>query len=172
MILHDYISETPEKVARQMVQLADIQPHHTILEPGAGTGAILHAITVPHKSIEICELNQTNRNFLLDSFSRPVLTADFFNLPNYFKFDRIIMNPPQATDIRHVMKAACFHLKKGGRLVALLHDFWLACEVWPAVEFRQWIRSMKVPHKIIMLEPEDFPCKSPVNASILVIDAN
>lgn len=109
---------TPYAVAIDLVELADIEPGHSVLEPSAGTGAILDAIkaTVPSAIVEAVEYNQALAQAL------GARCADFLALTpqELGTFDRIVMNPPfgGAADIKHIRHALNF-LKPGGRLVAI-----------------------------------------------------
>lgn len=111
---------TPAALAARVVEAADIQPGHRVLEPSAGTGALLAA--VPVADVVCVEISQS----LADALRRiatDVHCADFLSLTpdNIGTFDRVIMNPPftKQADIRHVIHAAKF-LKPGGRLVAIM----------------------------------------------------
>lgn len=117
---------TPPDLAARMVALAEIKPHHRVLEPSAGTGNLIRAIgptpdkvaieTDPRLCRQIREsgLHVIEADFL--QFDPP--TADPASM-----FDRVVMNPPfqNGADIRHIKHAARF-LRPGGRLVALCAD--------------------------------------------------
>jgi len=125
-----------------MVELASIDHGNRVLEPSAGTGAILDALP----GVDVCETTAVEIDAAI---VRGVLTAhegvhklvcaDFLEWPGELaKFDRIIMNPPfnGGADIKHIEHARTL-LKPGGRIVALcangprqneklkpLADFW------------------------------------------------
>ena len=119
--------------AAYMVGLLDPQPGDDILEPQAGTGALIKPLADLSCWITAVEINgaladqlrarwETGNN---STQRKPacvkVVCADFLECNgNLGKFDRIIMNPPfvNAVDIKHIMHAIGF-LKSGGRLVAL-----------------------------------------------------
>lgn len=113
---------TPPELAARMVELAEIEPEHKVLEPSAGTGNILKAIgNAPDKTA--VEINPA----LVEILARcgvsgvHVHQADFLTCNgNLGTFDRIVMNPPfiNGEDIKHIRHAITF-LKPGGRLVAL-----------------------------------------------------
>jgi protein-L-isoaspartate O-methyltransferase len=127
---------TPEPVAAQVVELAGIQAGQRVLEPSAGTGALLDrairsvlgfdcgvrvvAIEINHTLAE--GLREMRRRWLYandDNFD--VRCSNFLECGTELGlFDRIIMNPPftEAADVRHIQHAAAF-LKPGGRLVAV-----------------------------------------------------
>lgn len=119
---------TPKALADRVADLADIQPGHDVLEPSAGTGALLGALGCrmfghnPERgSVTAVEVvaqlaEQLRQDFPLTK----VLTADFTACDDLGPFDRIVMNPPFAkgADIRHIEHAAGM-LRPGGRLVAI-----------------------------------------------------
>jgi protein-L-isoaspartate O-methyltransferase len=112
---------TPAHIAAQMVELAEIEPGHRVLEPSAGTGALIAAIRqtegVYLAAVEINgELaSKLDADMPLRSDFLSVELADFHS-----PFDRVVMNPPfkDGADIQHILHAAKM-LKPGGRLVAL-----------------------------------------------------
>jgi tRNA G10 N-methylase Trm11 len=113
-----------------MVQLADIQPGDRVLEPSAGTGAIIAAMggrmfghNPDRGELMAVEINDKLAQHLEREFPLTnVATADFLECGTYNlgKFDAIVMNPPfgAASDIKHIKHAMGF-LKPGGRLVAI-----------------------------------------------------
>jgi tRNA A58 N-methylase Trm61 len=112
---------TPSDIARRVVELADIQPGMTVLEPSAGTGALLDAIGM-HAGVTTVEINHTLTESLRLRYPfHDVRCADFLTLGDELgQFDRIVMNPPfdHGTDIDHI-KHAFAKLAPGGRLVAI-----------------------------------------------------
>lgn len=117
---------TPADLAARMVELADIQPGMSVLEPSAGTGNILLAIKKRfHGDIT---LTAVELNYRLASILNTVINAadhvrqgDFLEMNGDLgKFDRIVMNPPFADgdDIKHIQHARQM-LKPGGRIVAI-----------------------------------------------------
>ena len=124
---------TPKELASRMVDLADIQPGHRVLEPSAGTGMLLGAMggrmfdepgSNYHErdQLHAVELSQPLADQLAAEFPLTKVTqADFLSLNGELgKFDRIVMNPPfsNGDDIKHIQHAAAM-LKPGGILVAL-----------------------------------------------------
>lgn len=114
---------TPPDLAARMVEIAEIHEGARVLEPSAGTGAILKAIGPQPDKVAV-EINPE----LVKQLARGgagsgarIIAADFLQCNGDLgKFDRIIMNPPfeNGADIRHIQHARGF-LKPGGRLVAL-----------------------------------------------------
>lgn len=116
---------TPAPLAARMVELADIKPGMTVLEPSAGTGRIIQAVmdTVDTEIVAF-EINQALCNQLSETFPSYVLQArcrDFLEVTdNAGQWERILMNPPfeKGIDIKHI-KHAYELLKPGGKLVAI-----------------------------------------------------
>jgi len=118
---------TPADLADRMVEAADLEPGQNVLEPSAGTGAIIDAIrrkTNHGTAITAVEINPTlaHRLAFFDCLGADrVHPKDFLTCNGDLgKFDRVLMNPPfeNAADVKHILHAISF-LKPGGRLVAL-----------------------------------------------------
>lgn len=115
---------TPAALAARMVELADIQPGHAVLEPSAGTGRILRAIREATGGSAVRTAVEINAG-LCDRLraaedGADVVNCDFMEYDAPAQFDRILMNPPFANgdDIRHILRARQM-LRPGGRLVAI-----------------------------------------------------
>ena len=113
---------TPPALAERMVEEADILPGHSVLEPSAGTGAILAALpnVRPFGSVTAVEINATLAASL-EQVADETICGDFLEQNgNLGTFDRILMNPPfqNGADIKHIQHAMKM-LKPGGRLVAI-----------------------------------------------------
>jgi len=110
---------TPPAVVDLMLDYAQIELTHKVLEPSAGHGAIVDKIP-ECAAVVVCEVNHTLCDILrMKGFdARP---TDFFEMYELAKFDRILMNPPfeKQADIAHVFHAFD-HLKPGGRLVSVM----------------------------------------------------
>jgi protein-L-isoaspartate O-methyltransferase len=121
---------TPAAIAEQVVILAeifsnpiDIRRNDRVLEPSAGTGALLSVLNpAGHGTTQAVEINPTLANELHRKFPLiGVVCADFLSCGSELgTFDRVIMNPPFANgqDIHHIEHALTF-LKDGGKLVAV-----------------------------------------------------
>lgn len=112
---------TPAEVANQVIQWAGIEPHHIVLEPSAGEGALIRAMPPCDKvAVEINPLAAKRLSglaaLILGDFM--AMTVDQLGL-----FDRIVMNPPftRGQDIKHIKHALEF-LNINGRLVAICAD--------------------------------------------------
>jgi phospholipid N-methyltransferase len=119
---------TPPDLARRMVALSGLQAGETVLEPSAGTGAIVSAI-IEAVDTEIVgyEINFNLVSRLTQTFPSYKLQArceDFLTVTEgRGQFPVVIMNPPfeNGSDIKHIEHAIGF-LKPGGTLVALCAD--------------------------------------------------
>ena len=117
----DYFA-TPEPVGLKMVELADIRPGESALEPSAGHGAIARWMptTVERSAIEPSTVLRPRLAMVFDG---KIIGSDFEDMHVSNKFDAIVMNPPFGvggkTAIEHLAKAAT-HLRDGGRIVALI----------------------------------------------------
>lgn len=143
---------TPAGLADDLVFEAQVEPHHVILEPSAGEGAIVDALLrldFDYKHIFMIEKNAENREVLRKKYKEKNQTIinvdgdDFLNLPND-NFDRIIANPPfsKNQDIDHIIKMyEC--LGKGGRLVSIASTHWQISENKKETEFRAWLKKLK-----------------------------
>ena len=89
--------ETPQDVALQLIEMANIKEGETVLEPSAGKGAIAKYI----KGCDCVELNKDNRKYLIENGFNFVWD-DFLTFNQ--KYDVIIANPPftKQQDIDHV----------------------------------------------------------------------
>ena len=112
---------TPTELAARVIEQADIQPSHSVLEPSAGTGNLLGMIPRP-ANVTAVEINHSLAQRLQPMADR-VICEDFLQLTPeaWGTFDRIVMNPPFAgqADIDHVVHALKF-LKPNGKLVAIM----------------------------------------------------
>lgn len=115
---------TPPDVAARLVELAEIDPAHRVLEPSAGTGNILKAIGPGPDKVAV-EINGELVRLLASGGAGSgthIVHDDFLALNGDLgTFDRVVMNPPfdHGSDIRHV-EHALSKLNPGGRLVAVV----------------------------------------------------
>ncbi len=120
---------TPPALADRLVDLADVYPGQTVLEPSAGHGAIVDAIVRLNNGakIDMVELDQANRaklathaeGILMDE--PDFLKVDLSVSPNGEGWDRIIANPPFAKgqDIQHVTHMMTL-VRPGGVVVSVV----------------------------------------------------
>lgn len=111
---------TPDEIASQMCQWADLTAGDKLLEPSAGTGRLIHAALssgILQSDIVAVEVDPKKASAL----KCRAICADFLSCNGELgKFDRILMNPPfsRGQDVAHIMHALNF-LEEGGRLVAI-----------------------------------------------------
>lgn len=119
---------TPDKLAKLVIDLAEIEPGHYCLEPSAGQGAL--ADLVPsHAKIQCYEISKLHCKILEAkgyriAGPRAASQYDFLKIASDYRgggYDRVIMNPPfsEGRWKAHAEGAAVV-LKRGGRLVAIL----------------------------------------------------
>jgi predicted RNA methylase len=118
---------TPMALAMRMVEMASIRPGERVLEPSAGTGAILKAIVTeawgmltPPPHIDVVEIDEAMAKVLRGHRAAHVHCADFMEFTATERYHRVIMNPPfyGGADVEHILLALEF-LRCGGRLVAI-----------------------------------------------------
>lgn len=114
--------ETPYSLAAEMIEKLNIEPNNSILEPSAGSGAIIELIIkkgYPNQ-IFIYEKNPSFRIYLNKRplFSEVVYLGNDFLYSSPRLFDRIISFPPFTEDIEHILRM-WEHLADGGVLVTL-----------------------------------------------------
>jgi predicted RNA methylase len=127
---------TPADIAALAVLLADVGPQDVVLEPSAGNG-LLVAQLGDHRSLQLNELDPTRRSRLAALFPEALITghdgaAIGSLMARQERPSVILMNPPfsrslgRGTDdlaaVRH-LQAALRHLAPGGRLVAIMPDW-------------------------------------------------
>ncbi len=126
---------TPPELAERVIDEAVIESHHRVLEPSAGTGALVHAVLADGFTGQILAIEcngqlvdgMRNRfSIQRDEERVTVIGCDFLAITpqpepqGVGQFDRIVMNPPfeRGADLKH-MKHAFRFLKDGGRMVAI-----------------------------------------------------
>jgi len=147
---------TPEKIAKELVYLADLKQHDTILEPSAGQGAIIKAINEVCDVVPDCyELMDVNRIILNKTNLRfNLIGEDFFKHSNIV-YTKIIANPPfnKNQDIDH-LKEMYSILAKGGRLVCVTSESWSRGSQKKQVAFKEWLDDVGA--EIVDNEPGSF----------------
>ena len=108
---------TPDGIAAEVIERAQIEPDHRCLEPSAGLGAI--AQRMPASQTDCVELSDLHCQ-VLEKIGCTVLCTDFLSYRSG-EYDRICMNPPFSVgrSTAHLEHAASM-LAPGGRLVAVL----------------------------------------------------
>jgi len=162
---------TPEKLADELVYLADLKQHDTILEPSAGQGAIVKAINKVCDVVPDCfELMDVNTLILKKSgLSFNLIGEDF--LKNEGKtYSKIIANPPftKNQDIDH-LKEMYNCLSRGGKLVCITSESWVNGSQKKQVDFKNWLEKEKA--EIIDIEKGSFKeSGTAVGGKIIVLE--
>lgn len=136
---------TPDDLADYLVELAEIENTHDILEPSAGRGAIVKAIhreLYDSYTVWAFELMPLNQTFLDKIIGCRVLGYDFLKECDT-SFDRIIANPPfnKNQDIDHILKMYS-QLKSGGKLVSIASKHWEQSNNKKETAFKEWLKSV------------------------------
>jgi hypothetical protein len=136
---------TPVDLAAVAMMLANAQPTDIVLEPSAGNGLLIAQLPAVAE-LQLNELNETRRLRLSDIFPHVTVTghdgaAIVSTLSGNTRPSLIIMNPPFSRSlgrgadhlaaVRH-LSAAITHLRAGGRIVAIMPD-WFS----PSAKMRQ-----------------------------------
>lgn len=135
---------TPPEVADWLVMLAGgVHEDEKVLEPSAGTGAIIDAIhrSCPDVIVDCYELMPENKEILAKKDNIRILGDDFTKC-DIAQYDKIIANPPfsKNQDIRHVRRMyEC--LNPGGVLAAITGPHWEFGSESECKDFRQWLED-------------------------------
>ena len=147
---------TPEKLADELVYLADLKQHDTILEPSAGHGAIIKAMNKVCDVVPDCfELMDVNTIILNKSGLRFNLIGEDFFKHNGKTYSKIIANPPftKNQDIDHLKKMyEC--LSRGGRLVCINSESWVNGRQKKQEKIKNWLDEDEA--EIIEIEKGSF----------------
>jgi len=131
---------TPEDQVEQMITWAEIEPGSNVLEPSAGTAAILRRLSyIQGIHIYWCEKDLPLKNALAPIYPN-FRDYDFMFYQPGPVYDRIVMNPPfsDEQDIQHVAHAWDL-LKPGGILVAIVSEHAFFANNARCNKFRQWL---------------------------------
>ncbi len=124
MIFNDFeLYPTPEAIAELMVDKLTQKNYTRILEPSAGTGNLIKAISNKYPyckidaieiDVDLCEKlkrNHTNIHVFCD---------DWLSYNDLSYYDAIIMNPPFSNGVKHLLKA--WNFLNSGEIVCLLNE--------------------------------------------------
>lgn len=137
--------ETPKPLADDLASLVPLTPVSKVLEPSAGTGALIKAIhrLNPGIVVDCYELMDDNRDVLQKLPNINILGADFFecNRTNYY--DVVIANPPfnHNQDIDHIRKMYDV-VKPGGIILSVSSYSWTFGSQKKQKSFREWLREL------------------------------
>lgn len=137
--------ETSDSRADNLVEKANIEERHRILEPSAGQGAIIKAIArkLPDIVVDCFELMEVNRSFLKRLKNASLIGTDFLRNDCQAVYDRIVANPPfsKNQDIDHIREMYRL-LRPGGRLVSAASKHWELSRNKKEREFRKWLELL------------------------------
>lgn len=135
---------TPPDVVDEVLDLAELEQHHRILEPSAGSGNLLDGIRerfdVAPEVLDCCEIDSSLRA-ILQAKGYNVVAQDFLSYAG--GYDRIVMNPPfeDTREIDHVRHAYQI-LNPGGVLVSVMSTMPFFHKDKKSVEFRAWVANV------------------------------
>jgi len=135
---------TPEKLADELVYLAELKQHDTILEPSAGQGAIIKAINKVCDVVPDCfELMDVNTIILKKTDLNFNLIGEDFMKNEGKTYSKIIANPPftKNQDIDH-LKEMYNCLSRGGKLVCITSESWVNGNQKKQVDFKKWLEKL------------------------------
>ena len=114
-----------------------------ILEPSAGQGSLIKSFRkeYPNAKFFAVEMEDSNRA-ILSKMENVILSPikDFLSVPEHFKFDLIIANPPfsKNQDIDHIMKMYRM-LKRDGVLLSFSSNHWEIGQEPKCVAFKKFL---------------------------------
>lgn len=135
---------TPKKVVDTMIEYAELEAGHKVLEPNGGSGAIIEEVfKVTGRKVTAYEVNYSLVEILEAQGNSTVMHTDFLSVPEAPEFDRILMNPPfeNLQDVDHVQHAYKF-LNEGGRMVAIMSPSPFFRQDKKSTDFREWFESV------------------------------
>lgn len=152
---------TPPDVAKRVVELAEITDKHVVLEPSAGSGALIRPIGRTENIVAV-EIDDTLAE-VLTSLGYSVVHSSFEDAiknGNIHKdyFDRVVMNPPfgpRQKGLKHIMMAYDL-MKENGVLVAVISENDLYYNTETTREFNRLLRETNamiepVPHRSFLV---------------------
>lgn len=136
---------TPPALAEWLVSLSDVKPGYAVLEPSAGTGAIIKAIhkTCPEVVVDAFELMPENRQTLEKMINVSLVDEDFTQgVPRLY--DRIFANPPFARnqDIQHARMMYDALDPNGGEMCVITSRHWVNAPEKECEQFRNWLHEV------------------------------
>lgn len=139
---------TPDDLAKYVVELAEIKPHHLVLEPSAGSGALLRPLGRT-KDIMAIEIDDSLATGLMEVGYSVVINSSFEDAIKNGDvgkwFDRVIMNPPFGPgqlDIKHIL-LAYEQLVPGGILVAIMSENDLYYDTQLTKDFNNFLKMVE-----------------------------
>lgn len=138
---------TPDELAEYVVKLAEVEPHHLVLEPSAGSGALLRPLGRKNNIVAV-EIDDSLATGLMEAEYSCVINSSFEQAIKAGDvgqwFDRVIMNPPfgpRQLDIQHILLAYEL-LVPGGILVAIMSENDLYYDTLCTESFNHFLASV------------------------------
>ena len=135
---------TPRPLAELACGMAELEAHHSALEPSCGKGDLADVIYERVGDVTCVEVNADMERYLAEK-PYGYTIADFLALMpgEVGEFDRIVMNPPfsKQQDIDHICHAYSL-LKPGGVLVSILSPSPFYRTNKKSVDFREWLDTL------------------------------
>ncbi len=143
---------TPETIATDIVELANIEQGMSVLEPSAGHGMLADAALNAGGDVQTVEMAGDLVD-ILEAKGHKVEGGDFMEYQPNQMYDRIVMNPPFSNDmdIDHVQHAYDM-LKPGGRMVAIVSSMAGNRQNKKNKAFREWLDDLAAEEQML---PDD-----------------
>ncbi|MGD6739684.1 LPD38 domain-containing protein [Photobacterium leiognathi subsp. mandapamensis] len=143
---------TPESIATDIVELANIEQGMSVLEPSAGHGMLADAALNAGGDVQTVEMAGDLVD-ILEAKGHKVEGGDFMEYQPNQMYDRILMNPPFSNDmdIDHVQHAYDM-LKPGGRMVAIVSSMAGNRQNKKNKAFREWLDDLAAEEQLL---PDD-----------------
>ena len=123
---------TPSSLIYKMLKDIDFRTIKTVLEPSAGSGSLVEAVTEKFKAqynsynrndikfdIDCIEIDE-NLRYILQGKGFRVIHDNFLTYDNFKSYDLIVANYPFAEGDKHLLKSLDI-IKQGGQIVAILN---------------------------------------------------
>ena len=136
---------TPPELIERMLEFANVEANHRVLDPSAGAGDLCLAVrALGISAIDCFEINSDLHQALTLLGFQPH-GRDFLAATPRPIYDRVLMNPPFSGDayIDHV-RAAYNWLAPGGELVAVLPNGYCGSRITKRREFTDWLDDLGV----------------------------
>lgn len=129
---NDSFYPTPAWLAERMLDGIEPRKYEAILEPSAGSGALIKALRATLPSwMKDCDINEFISNIdciepdpdlqpMLLQLGCQVIHDDFLTFQTHKRYDLIIMNPPFSDGEKHLIKALNLIRPHGGTVVSLI----------------------------------------------------
>lgn len=140
---------TPAPLAAELVERCGVGPGDRVLEPSAGTGAIVRALLNRTTTVYACEIDEERARVIRECFPPVTLyVGDFMTFgveDDAALFDHVVMNPPFCkVGIGDHLDHVCYafnRVRRGGRLVSVLPSSVTFREDRRHRAFREWAKD-------------------------------